>query len=200
MIIVAGAGPGDPNLLTVEVKEQIENASYVLAFERVAKSLEGIRDDIIKIKSVDEILPIVNKQKDIFILASGDPGLFGILEYLREKGKKVDKVLPGISSFQYMMARLMKSWDNAFFVSLHGRQGDIFEAFNHPLTVIFTDDKKQPTLISKRLYESGMEGKIYVGFNLSYIDEILVEKNIGDEIEAVSPLAVVVVENEMDKR
>ena len=94
----------------------------------------------------------------------------------------------------------MKSWDNAFFVSLHGRQGDIFEAFNHPLTVIFTDDKKQPTLISKRLYESGMEGKIYVGFNLSYIDEIIVEKNIGDEIEAVSPLAVVVVENEMDKR
>lgn len=200
MIIVAGAGPGDPNLLTVEVKEQIENASYVLAFERVAKSLEGIRDDIIKIKSVDEILPIVNKQKDIFILASGDPGLFGILEYLREKGKKVDKVLPGISSFQYMMARLMKSWNNAFFLSLHGRQGDIYEAFNHPLTVIFTSQKNQPSLISKKLYQSGMKGKIYTGFNLSYSDEIIVEKNIGDDIETVSSLAVVVVENEMDKR
>ncbi len=200
MITVAGAGPGDPGLLTVEIKEQIESAGCVLAFERIAKSLKGARDDIIKIKSVDEVIPIINKQKDILILASGDPCLFGILEYLREKGIKVDKVLPGISSFQYMMARLMKSWDNAFFVSLHGRQGDIFEAFNHPLTVIFTDDKKQPTLISKRLYESGMEGKIYVGFNLSYIDEIIVEKNIGDEIEAVSPLAVVVVENEMDKR
>ena len=84
-----------------------------MAFERIAKSLKGARDDIIKIKSVDEVIPIINKQK-IYLYWLQETHAFWNIRVFKEKGIKVDKVLPGISSFQYMMARLMKSWDNAF--------------------------------------------------------------------------------------
>ncbi|WP_278279618.1 hypothetical protein [Clostridium sp. DMHC 10] len=43
-----------------------------------------------------------------------------------------------------------------------------------------------------------MRGKIYAGFNLSYDDEKIIIRSIGDEIEDVSKLSVVVVENEVD--
>ena len=44
----------------------------------------------------------------------------------------------------------------------------------------------------------GIKGGIYAGFNLSYEDERIIKAEIGKRIEDISPLAVVVIENEMD--
>jgi cobalt-precorrin-7 (C5)-methyltransferase len=44
----------------------------------------------------------------------------------------------------------------------------------------------------------GVKGKLYTGFNLSYEDELIVEKGIGADIDDISALAVVVIENEVD--
>lgn len=54
------------------------------------------------------------------LLASGDPGFFGIVRVLRERGH-APAVLPAVSSVQQVFARLGRSWDDVTVVSAHGR-------------------------------------------------------------------------------
>jgi precorrin-6B C5,15-methyltransferase / cobalt-precorrin-6B C5,C15-methyltransferase len=54
------------------------------------------------------------------VLASGDPGFFGIVRLLRGRGHE-PVVLPALSSVQMLFARLGRSWDDVAVVSAHGR-------------------------------------------------------------------------------
>lgn len=197
MLTVAGVGPGNPRYLTVDVVEKIKEAETIIAFGRVGHSIRTIRDDYIEVNRVDQVIEILDKDRDILLLASGDPNFFGIVDFLKRKGVKVDRVLPGLSSFQYMMNKLQKPWQECIFVSLHGRDHDLEDILGHKLIIILIDKINSPSYISKELDKLGMKGRMYVGFNLSYDDEKIIRANIGDEIEDYSSLGVVVIENEM---
>jgi precorrin-6Y C5,15-methyltransferase (decarboxylating) len=54
------------------------------------------------------------------VLASGDPGFFGIVRLLRARGHE-PVVLPALSSVQLLCARLGRPWDDVTVVSAHGR-------------------------------------------------------------------------------
>jgi precorrin-6B C5,15-methyltransferase / cobalt-precorrin-6B C5,C15-methyltransferase len=54
------------------------------------------------------------------VLASGDPGFFGIVRLLRERGFH-PVVLPSPSSVATLFARLGRSWDDVAVISAHGR-------------------------------------------------------------------------------
>ena len=198
MLVVAGIGPGNPDYLNKNVEEKIKYTKNVLAFGRIAETLKDIREDIIKVNRVDDVLNFIEDESDILLLASGDPNFFGIVNFLKRKGIQIDEVLPGISSFQYMMSKLQKPWENAKFLSLHGREEDLNIVKEYPLSIILIDKDNMPSAISERLYSLGIRGSIYAGFNLSYNDEKIIKKDIGEEIEDISSLGVVVIENEMD--
>jgi precorrin-6B C5,15-methyltransferase / cobalt-precorrin-6B C5,C15-methyltransferase len=55
------------------------------------------------------------------VLASGDPGFFGIVRLLRERGHR-PRVLPARSSLQLLFARIGRPWDDVAVVSAHGRE------------------------------------------------------------------------------
>jgi len=57
---------------------------------------------------------------DAVVLASGDPGFFGILRALRERGLACS-VRPAVSSVALAFARAGLPWDDAQVVSAHGR-------------------------------------------------------------------------------
>ncbi|HXV94336.1 MAG TPA: precorrin-6y C5,15-methyltransferase (decarboxylating) subunit CbiE [Pseudonocardia sp.] len=61
------------------------------------------------------------------LLASGDPGFFGIVRLLRAHGVE-PVVLPALSSVQRAFARIGRSWDDVAVVSAHGR--DLRPALN----------------------------------------------------------------------
>lgn len=61
------------------------------------------------------------------VLASGDPGFFGILRAVRAAGLRV-AVLPALSSVQRIAALVGRSWDDLTVVSAHGR--DLGPALN----------------------------------------------------------------------
>ena len=151
MLTVAGIGPGNPKYLTVDVKEKIETTKYVLGFGRVASSLKEIRPNIVSVNKVDEILNYIEEDKDILLLASGDPNFFGIVDFLKRKEIRIDEVLPGISSFQYMMSKLQKSWQNANFLSLHGRSDSLEKVKEYKTSIILIDKDNTPSFISKEL-------------------------------------------------
>lgn len=199
MIRLVGMGPGSMRHVTAEAVDRIKKADRVIAFGRLAAAAREIRDDIRIINKVDEVPGLLDNEADTAILASGDPCFYGILDFLRKQGVNIDEVVPGLSSVQYMMAKLKKSWQDAALISMHGRERGLEEIKKCRKAVILTDGSHTPGYISSCLGDMGMKGKIYSGFNLSYGDELIVEKRIGEEIEDISPLALVVIENEMDQ-
>jgi cobalt-precorrin-7 (C5)-methyltransferase len=198
MLTVAGVGPGNPKYMTVDVAEKIKNAEKILAFGRVGVSIKPIRDDYTQVNRVDEIIDFLNDEKNVLLLASGDPNFYGIVEYLKRKEISIKEVLPGISSFQYMMAKLKKPWQEAKFISLHGRSTELSLVKNYKLVVVLIDKCNNPSYISNELYNLGIRGTLYIGYNLSYEDEKIIKVKIGQDVEAYSSLGVVIVENEMD--
>lgn len=198
MLTIIGVGPGNPRYLMADAVTKIVRAEHILGFGRVAKSLYPLNTNIVQVNRVDEILEFIEDGKETVLLASGDPNFYGIVEYIKSKGIEIKEVFPGLTSFQYLMGKLKKSWHNAIFISLHGRNEDISKVKDNRLSIILTDEENNPNYISQELKKLGVVGKMYIGFNLSYIDEEIVVKDIGDEVENISSLAVVVIEVEMD--
>lgn len=195
MITVSGVGPGNIRYLTLEVKERIEKAERVVAFKRIASDIRKIRADVISIKTVSELIPLI--VGDTAILASGDSLFFGVTDYLIRSGVDIEEVHPGITSYQYMMSKLKMPYNNANIFSMHGRDADLKSVFEYEKSIILTDSDNTPDVISKELYKMGLVGKIIAGYNLSYEDETILEKNIGESFNQGSILAVVVIINEM---
>ena len=81
------------------------------------------------------------------VLASGDPGFYGVARYLTEKlGKDVFEIIPAVSSMQLAFARIGENWDDAVLTSVHSRPiEDIIDIvrFNQKIG-LFTDDKHTP--------------------------------------------------------
>lgn len=194
MIWLIGMGPGHVRCLTQEALETIKQADQIIAFGRIAKTAEKISSPVQQINNLHDIAALINIKGNTAILASGDACFYGLLDYLKTNSIKVDKVLPGITSFQYLMNKLQKSWHDASFVSFHGRIGDFETIIRQKLTVILTDNQNTPDTISKQLHKLGARGKIYTGFNLSYDDEYIAETQIGANIPPKSTISTLIVE------
>ncbi|MBW0092906.1 precorrin-6y C5,15-methyltransferase (decarboxylating) subunit CbiE [Pseudonocardia sp. KRD-184] len=68
---------------------------------------------------VDAALDALDGRRGV-VLASGDPGFFGIVRLLRARGHE-PVVLPARSSVQRAFARIGRPWDDVAVVSAHGR-------------------------------------------------------------------------------
>jgi precorrin-6Y C5,15-methyltransferase (decarboxylating) len=89
---------------------------------------------------------------DAVVLASGDPGFFGILRALRRSGLACT-VLPAVSSVALAFARAGLPWDDAVVVSAHGR--DLRRAVNvcraHRKVAVLTGPGAGPAEIGAEL-------------------------------------------------
>ena len=89
---------------------------------------------------------------DAVVLASGDPGFFGIVRALRARGLSA-MVLPAVSSVALAFARAGLPWDDAAVVSAHGR--DLRPAVNvcraHPKVAVLTGPGAGPAEIGAAL-------------------------------------------------
>ena len=90
----------------------------------------------------------------VVVLASGDPGFFGIVRLLAGRfGRQNLRVLPGLSSVALAFARAGLSWDDSVTVSAHGR--DTRRAVNvcraHPKVAVLTSPDFGPAEIAEAL-------------------------------------------------
>jgi precorrin-6B C5,15-methyltransferase / cobalt-precorrin-6B C5,C15-methyltransferase len=73
--------------------------------------------------ALDTVARYVAEGARVVVLASGDPGFFGIVRVLAERfGADALDVRPGVSSVAAAFARLGLTWDDAVVVSAHGRE------------------------------------------------------------------------------
>ena len=71
--------------------------------------------------ALDALYAALPSHEDVCVIASGDPGFFGIVRQLREYGLEIN-VLPAPSSVATAFATIGLSWDDAIVVSAHGRE------------------------------------------------------------------------------
>ncbi|MFF4213877.1 precorrin-6y C5,15-methyltransferase (decarboxylating) subunit CbiE [Streptomyces sp. NPDC001796] len=123
MITVVGTGTGAP--LDEEV---LAGADLVVGGRRhldAARSPEGAERIVLGplAPALDAIERYLDKERRVVVLASGDPGFFGIVRALGERfGPDRLDVRPGVSSVAGAFARLGLTWDDAVVVSAHGRE------------------------------------------------------------------------------
>lgn len=77
--------------------------------------------------ALQRIRAVAGAGEPVVVLASGDPGFFGVVRRLRAEGLPV-RVVPAVSSVAAAFARAGLPWDGAAVVSAHGR--DLRPALN----------------------------------------------------------------------
>lgn len=118
-----------------------------------------------------------SRGKKVVVLASGDPNFYGVSPLvIAVFGKERVCVVPNITAFQGAFARAGERWDNAAFISLHGRDisglQKIFRA-DGP-AVIYCDDKNTPAAVARWLITAeprAAQWKTRVFENLGQPDE-----------------------------
>lgn len=183
-IIVVGIGPGAPEYLLPCAKQVIEEASVLVGSKRALKTYGGNCNCTCPISgNLSKAAAFIHKQltfTDVVVLASGDPGYYSILPYLKKTfpNRKI-KVIPGISSMQVAFARIALPWQNAVLLSFHGRTPHENELSYKPgkKMGLLTDTKNTTASIAQQLLGQNWpsDSRTYICVNLSYPDEQLIE-------------------------
>jgi precorrin-6Y C5,15-methyltransferase (decarboxylating) len=99
--------------------------------------------------------------KRVVVLGSGDPNFFGVGRFLlRNLPKERIEIFPNVTSVQYAFARIKEPWDDAIFVSVHGRglKTAIDRIVAAEKVAILTDGVNTPAVIARELIARGAEG------------------------------------------
>ncbi|MFF0380972.1 precorrin-6y C5,15-methyltransferase (decarboxylating) subunit CbiE [Streptomyces sp. NPDC004286] len=158
MITVVGAGTGTP-----VPPDALAGAALVVGGRRhldAAPVPEGAARVVLGplAPALDAIEECVAGERPVVVLASGDPGFFGIVRVLAERfGAGLLDVRPGVSSVAGAFARLGLTWDDAVVVSAHGR--DLRTAVNvcrvRPKVAVLTGPGSGPAELGARLDGTG---------------------------------------------
>jgi uroporphyrin-III C-methyltransferase len=146
-VYLVGAGPGDPDLLTVKAVRILGFADVVLHDALVSAEVLALVSPKAQVLNVgkrcgkksisqeeinDLVVQYATVGKTVIRLKSGDPSIFGRageeLDYLREAGMEVE-IVPGITASLAAAARVQASLtdrrtaDQLLFISAHRRPG-----------------------------------------------------------------------------
>ncbi|MFG2124729.1 precorrin-6y C5,15-methyltransferase (decarboxylating) subunit CbiE [Streptomyces sp. NPDC048710] len=154
MITVVGTGTGAPVPAAV-----LAGAALVVGGRRHLDAVrlpEGVERIVLGplAPALETIAEYVGKELPVVVLASGDPGFFGIVRALAERfGAGLLDVRPGVSSVATAFARIGLPWDDAVVVSAHGR--DLRTAVNvcraHPKVAVLTGPGAGPAELGAAL-------------------------------------------------
>ena len=164
----------DGGPLDVEAKVLLEEAALVVGGRRHLEEL-GIgaeRAAVLKGDLSGALSRIEEADEPVVVLASGDPGFFGIVRLLGERfGVGNLRILPGVSSVALAFARAGLPWDDAITVSAHGR--DPRRAVNvcraHPKVAFLTSPEFGPADLAREL--EGWRRAFFVAEKLGEPDE-----------------------------
>jgi precorrin-6Y C5,15-methyltransferase (decarboxylating) len=164
----------DGRPLDEEAGRLLGDAALVVGGERHLEMLgvERGRAVVLKGDLSRALAKIEDTEESVVVLASGDPGFFGIVRLLGARfGGENLRVLPGLSSVARAFAGAGLSWDDAVAVSAHGR--DPRRAVNvcraHPKVAVLTAPGFGPAELALEL--DGLGRTFVVAERLGETDE-----------------------------
>ena len=218
--ILVGIGMGNWDTLTVAAYRHLEKSTLLIGSKRVLDSMpdtvHGLWKQSINPPQILEILEKWQTSREALsatfppcVVFSGDTGFYSgckaLLPLLEENGYSVE-VVPGITSSQYLSAKMHKSWQDWCLKSAHGTEcdvaGSVRRAFSaqspHEYTGVFflTGGKITADVIISRLCMAGLgDLPVVIGEKLSYKDE-KISTGVAEDFlgQSFKELSVVLVE------
>ena len=219
ILILAGVGTGNPAQQTQELVEALVDADVIFGASRILRSLRAPEEKKQALYQADRIREelIRNPEwKKVLVAYSGDTGFYSgaqsLLQLLRTdaelfKSGFAVRVLCGISSVQYLASKIGKPWQEAKFLSLHGRRGNLIgNLLRYPKCFLLLEGCKQLRACALMLQEAMEKGvvrglHIYFGYQLGSAEEetgvVTVEELFGRTAEG---LYLLYLETEEDDR
>ncbi len=200
-----GAGPGDPELITVKGKIALENADVILyAGSLVNKELlKWAKNDAVLIDTaplnLDEIITKisdgVNANKKVVRIHSGDSSLYGAIQEQFDRLLELNidfEVIPGVTAAFALAASLKREFtlpeitQTLIFTRLEGRTpvpvGEDIETYikSGASVVIYLSAGLIDSLIERLKFFLPDDYPVVVGYKMSYPEEKLIYGNISN--------------------
>lgn len=204
-IHVVGIGMGNEALLTFEAKEALNRADCIIGAKRAVEAVNRKSDSFCSMDyaKILEFIKAHPEYREIAIVMTGDTGFYSGTKKLLPLLKEYDtKVYPGISSLQYLCAKSGISWDDAYILSLHGREGSAVPAVieNEKVFVLLGGAGGVKRVLDELCAHGLGEIEVYVGERLSYPEERIVKGTAGELcMERFDPLSVLLILNRRAK-
>ena len=166
MIHIIGLGIGDISNLSEEARQTIPSCQLVIGSNRQQQLIKPLLADDIPVlhypSPFAQLAQLLNQHKDkeVLLLASGDPLFFGIGAWLLKRFNRDQlQFYPNISSIQTAFSRIKQPWQQAKVISLHGRPLISIRPYlkNQRWYAILTDKNSQPKHIAQELQQQGFE-------------------------------------------
>ena len=160
-ILVVGIPPKGIEGLSAHLIKRIQGADLLCGAERhLALFPEG---GIERWTITSDILGLVERikssvEKEVVVLATGDPLLYGIgATLVKHLGAEALDIHPQVSAAQEAFARLGMPWHDARILSAHGRAIEpvVAETKHQSKVAIYTDGTNTPAVIATALFSGG---------------------------------------------
>lgn len=186
-IAVIGVGPGGRQCLTGEAEAAIARADALLGGRRHLEAFAPRgKESFVLANNLSQAVDFINERRHlkVAVLATGDPGMYGILSFLRRHFTPGELlVIPGISSVQEAFARLAMPWHDAVVLSAHGRQPGVLTGIVKitPKVAVLTGPEYTPGRLAALLAEEGLgERNAYICSDLTLPGEKISSFKIKD--------------------
>lgn len=198
---IIGAGSGQPGDLTRQARDAMANAGLLLSTGRLAENLSGLgKIETCQTSKLAETALAATSER-VGILVSGDAGFFSAAKTLHQKltAHGEVEVVCGLSSMQMLCARLGAAYDDAVWLSLHGRKGSLLGAVSYNRKVFaLTGGDQNAQNLCRSLVDAGL-GHVRVarGENLGAADEQVVTGSAAELADRpCGSLAALLIEND----
>ena len=204
-IHVIGAGIAGQEGFTPQALELINQADLLLGAGRLLELFPDFQGE--KLTIGKNLAEVVARLQDCdcraVVLASGDPLFFGIGRYLlRNLPEELIEFLPNVTSVQYAFAKIREPWDDAVFVSAHGRElkDAVDRIVANDKAAVLTDEVNNPGAIARELLSRRRGGyKAYLCENLGTEEERIRVTDIKGLLEfEAAPLNVLLLIKEYE--
>ncbi|MGI6006870.1 MAG: precorrin-6A reductase [Ruminococcus sp.] len=201
-ITLVGIGMGNAKGMTGEAQEVCHQADLIIGARRMTEQTARPGQKVFQAYRPQEIADYIAEHKaleKIAVVLSGDVGFYSGAKKLLEVLPPQTKLLPGISSMIYFMARLKMPWEDVVPCSLHGRTVNMVSMVRRHgkvFAIVGTEDGIGD--LCSQLCEFGLKDvKVYVGERLSYEDE-KIREGTAESLKHIKtdPLSVVLLVNE----
>ena len=175
MINIIGLGPGNKDYITKLGEKLIKTSDVVIGGKRNLESIGDFKGEKIELASnLKEILEYINnnKEKQVSVIASGDPLIYGIGRYLSQNIDNNNlNIVSGISSLQYIFSKIYIDMNDLYITSSHGKVPDFDYVLSHKKVCMVTDSIIGPKEICKEILNRNLDRTVIVGENLTYDNE-----------------------------
>ena len=193
-VSLVGIGMGTESSMTTFARDAIEKAEAVFGAERLLRNISNPKKFSMYLSK--DIIPVLENEniRNAVITFSGDTGFYSgakkMIQALRKWRSDIEiQVIPGISSFAYLAAKLGESYDDACLFSIHGKNSDkdikalTDKVIYNEKVFVLLSGAGDISEIAKRLTDYGVEGRICVGVNLSYENERIIELSLEEAVQ-----------------